>query len=96
MGRVFTNGPGVPASMLGQVMPKTQKMVLDNELLNIQNYKVRIKRKGLHPLLHLGVVANEKWAYGSPSTTITNNNWILIEQYFSLSEIHMHTNTKIN
>ena len=36
MVRVFTNGPG-------QVIPKTQKMVLDATLLNTQHYKVRIK-----------------------------------------------------
>ena len=42
MVRVFTNGQG---SISGRVIPKTQKMVLDASLLNIQHFKVRIKSK---------------------------------------------------
>ena len=38
MSRVFACGPG-------QVILKTQKMVLDAALLNTQHYKVRIKGK---------------------------------------------------
>ena len=45
MVRVFTNGPGDLGSIPGRVIPKTQKMVLDASLLNIQHYKVRIKGK---------------------------------------------------
>ena len=45
LGRVFTNGPGDWGSIPGQVIPKTQKMVLDISLLNTQHYKVRIKDK---------------------------------------------------
>ena len=45
MSRVFANGPGDHGSILGQVIPKTQKMVLDAALLNTQHYKVRIKGK---------------------------------------------------
>ena len=45
MSRVFANGPGDRGSIPGQVMPKTQKMVLDATLLNTQHYKVRIKGK---------------------------------------------------
>ena len=43
--RVFTNGPGDLGSIPGQVIPKTQKMILDASLLNTQYYKVRIKGK---------------------------------------------------
>ena len=43
--RVFANGPGDRGSIPGQVIPKTQKMVLDASLLNTQHYKVRIKGK---------------------------------------------------
>ena len=43
MVRVFTNGPGDEGSIPGQVIPKTQKMVLDAPLLNTQQYKVGIK-----------------------------------------------------
>ena len=43
MSRVFTNGPGDQSSISGQVLPKTQKIVLDTAFLNTQQYKVRIK-----------------------------------------------------
>ena len=45
MRRVFVNGPGDWGSILGRVIPKTQKMVLDAALLSTQHYKVRIKNK---------------------------------------------------
>ena len=45
MGRVFANGPGDRGSIPGQVIPKTQKILLDGALLNTQQYKVRIKDK---------------------------------------------------
>ena len=45
VGRVFTNGLENQGSIPGQVIPKTQKMVLDATLLNTQHYKVRIKGK---------------------------------------------------
>ena len=34
--RVFANGPGDLGSILGRVIPKTVKMVLDASLLNTQ------------------------------------------------------------
>ena len=43
--RVFGSGPGDLGSILGRVIPKTFKMVLDTSLLNTQEYKVRIKGK---------------------------------------------------
>ena len=76
--RVFANRPGDLGSIPGRVIPKTQKMVLDASLLNTQHYKVRIKgkveqsREGVAPSLHLGVVAIEKGAFGSPSTMVAN------------------------
>ena len=45
MSRVFANGLEDQGSISGRVLPKTQKMVLDTALLNIQHYKVRIKGK---------------------------------------------------
>ena len=42
---VFANGLGDLGSIPGQVIPKTQKMILDATLLNTQHYKVRIKGK---------------------------------------------------
>ena len=43
--RVFATGPGDRGSILGQVILKAQKMVLDATLLNTQHYKTRIKGK---------------------------------------------------
>ena len=43
MSRVFANGPGDWGSTLGQVIPKTQIMVLPVALLNTQHYNVKIK-----------------------------------------------------
>ena len=45
MGTVFAIGPGDRGSILGQVIPKSQKMVLDISLFNTQHYKVCIKSK---------------------------------------------------
>ena len=45
MVRVFTNGPEDQSSISGRVIPKTQKMLLEASLLNIQHYKVWIKGK---------------------------------------------------
>ena len=42
MVRVFANGLSL---ILGRVIPKTQKMILDASLLNTQHYKVPIKGK---------------------------------------------------
>ena len=43
--RVFTKGPEDCCSILGRVIPKTQKMVLDISLLNTWHYKAWIKGK---------------------------------------------------
>ena len=78
MVRVFANGPKDLGSIPGQVIPNTQKMVLDASLLNTKHYKVWIKGSGeiqgkeLCPPLHLGVVANKKRAFRSPSTKAAN------------------------
>ena len=45
MSSVFANGPGDRGLIPGRVIPKTQKMVLDADLLSTQHYKVRIKDK---------------------------------------------------
>ena len=45
MRRVFANGLGDQGSILGQVIPKAKKMVLDSVLLSTQHYKVWIKGK---------------------------------------------------
>ena len=43
MSRVFAKDLGDQGSIPGQVIPKTQKLILDAALLNTQHYKVRIK-----------------------------------------------------
>ena len=43
MCRVLSNGLEDRGSIPGWVIPKTQKMVLDEALVNTQHYKVRIK-----------------------------------------------------
>ena len=89
VGRVFANDPGDLGSIPGQVIPKTLKMVLDTTLLNPQQYKVRIKGKVEQymewrvPSLHLGIVAIEKGAFGSPSATVTNFTFYIIIQEYS-------------
>ena len=45
-------------------------MVLDISLINTLHYEVRIKDKVERS--REGVVAIEKWAFGSPSTTVAN------------------------
>ena len=77
---LFYSLPNIGLMVRMFVIPKTQKMVLDATLLNTQHYKVRIKVKWINPEkgvalrcpLHLCVVAIEKGAFGSPSTTVTN------------------------
>ena len=58
MVRVLGNGPGHQDSIPSQVIPKTQKMVLDDFLLNTQHYKVQIKGKWSNP--GKGVVPSPK------------------------------------
>ena len=45
MVRIFGNGPWDLNSVLGRVMPKSQKMVLNTSLLNTQSYKEHIESK---------------------------------------------------
>ena len=61
-------------------------MVFDASLLNTQHYKVRIKSKVEQSrerssalCLRLGVVAIEKGAFGSPSTTVANFTLLLLQ-----------------
>ena len=91
MGKVFTNSEGDQGSIPCRVISKTQKMVLDAALLNTQHYKVRIKgkvekyreRSSALPL-HLHVVANEKGAFGTPSTTVANFTFFYIHMILYL------------
>ena len=98
MARVFANGPGDLGSILGRVILKTPKMVLDASSLKTHHYKVRIKGKvklimgkEMRLPLHLRVVAIEKGAFESPSTPVTNFTTfylfcVLIKRLFTLGE----------
>ena len=62
-----------------------KKYELDTTLLNTQHYKVRFKGKVEQSRewssalpLHLGVVAIEKGAFGSPSTMVANFTYLLV------------------
>ena len=83
VGRVFANGPEDLGSIPDRIIPKNFKMVLDTCLLNTQRYRVRIKGKvkqsrERNSALHLSVVAVEKKAFGSPSTTVANFTYLRI------------------
>ena len=86
MARVFSKGPEDWGSIPGQVIPKTQEMVLDASQLNTQHH-VRIKGKWSnpgkeqHPSLHVSIVAIEKGTFKSPSTTVANYIYIYIHIY---------------
>ena len=87
-------------SIPDRVIPKTLKMVLDASLLNTQHYKVRIKgkveqsRERSSAPLHLGVVAIEKGAFGSPSTMVANFTLLIftIESVFYLCRKVLYRN----
>ena len=87
MSRVFSNGLGNLGSIQHRVISKTQKMILDAASLNSQHYNVRIKskvepsREWSSTLLHLGVVAIEKGAFGSPLTKVANFTYLLALAY---------------
>ena len=54
-------------------------MVLDTSLHNSQHYKVRIKGKWRNPRKGVApVLANEKGAFSSPLTTVTNITYMYI------------------
>ena len=85
MSRVFANGPGDQGSIPGRLKPKTQKMVLNAAELSTQHYKVRILAKVQQSRewssalpIHLGIVATEKGALGSPLTEVANFTYFLI------------------
>ena len=61
MSRVFANSQGDWGSIPGQVIPKTQKTILDTALLNTQHYKVRIKGK---------VEQSGEWSSALPYTSV--------------------------
>ena len=81
MCRVFANSPGDRGSIPGQVIPKTQKMILDAALLCTIRWGSRVKwsnpGNGVAPSLHLGIIAIEKGAFKSLLTMVTNFTLII-------------------
>ena len=61
MSKVYVNGLGDWGSIPGQVMSKTQKMVIDSTLLSTQHNKVRIKGK---------VEQSWEWSSALPYTSV--------------------------
>ena len=92
---MFANGPVEPSSIQGRVMPKTFKKVLDNSLLNAQQFKVHIggkveqSRKRSSAPLHLGVVAIEKGAFWSPSTTVAHFTYFILNSNIIFNILHI-------
>ena len=86
VGRVFANGLGDLCSIVGRVIPKTLKMVLDTSLLTTQQYKVRIKgkveqsRERIAPSLHISIVSIEKGVFWSLSTMVTNFTLLVLRK----------------
>ena len=78
MSRVFNDCLGDQGSILGQVIPKTQKMVFDATLLNTQHYKVSIKgkveqsREGVVPFAIPQCSSCWKGAFRIPSTRVAD------------------------
>ena len=70
MGKVLTNGPGDRGSIPSRVIIKYVSRVSGT----IQGMEYR-------PPLHLGVVAIEKGAFGSPSTKVANFTFTYIYIY---------------
>ena len=64
--RGFANGLGDRGSIPGQVIPKTQKMLLDTVLLNTQYFKVRIKGK---------VEQSREWSSALPTPRCSSSYW---------------------
>ena len=99
LGRVFANGLVDWGSILGRVIPKTLKMVLDTSLLNTRYYKVDIKGKGEQSRVRssaLGVVAIEKGAFGLPSTTVANFTYFTSICWIVHIYLQKYTNNFVN
>ena len=105
MSRVFVNGPGDCGSIPGQVIPKTQKMVLDTSLFNTQHYKIKWSnpRNGVAPSLTPRCSSYRK---GSFRVTLDNGRQLLQSHmykkimkilvrytYTSRTHTYMHLNT---
>ena len=92
----MVNSPRDRGSILGRVIPKTQYIVLNDDLFNSQHYKVQIKGKVVQlrewisaPPFHLGVEAIERGAFVSPLTKVANFTYFndILEKRFFFSAL---------
>ena len=90
MDRVFVNGPENQGSIPGHVILKTKEWYLISQ--HYQGEKWSNPREGERPPLHIGIVAIEKGAFGSPSTTVFNFTLQLIYIYIY---IYIHTYMRV-
>ena len=86
MNRVFANCPGYRGSIPGLVIPKTQKMIPEDALLNTQHYKIRNKCK---------VEQSGEWSSALPYTwawlLLKTESILLISMYVSVYYRKWHT-----
>ena len=95
MVRVFANGLGDQGSIPGQVIPKTQKMILDVALLNTQHYKVQIKGKWSNPGKGVAPSPTLWWSSNwKGSIQVVFNNGLTT--YFIYIYIYMHYSLQLN
>ena len=91
VGRVFSIGPRDRNFNPGRIILKHSKMVFYAALHKTQHYKVRLKwtnpGKGEAFLLHLGVIALEKGAFGKSSTTVTNFTYYMQMKKINLNRL---------
>ena len=86
-GLVNINSPRDRGSIPGLVISKTQKLYLRPPCLTLSTIRQGSRESGAilekesHPPLHIGVVAIEKGAFVSPSTTVANDLYIYIYVY---------------
>ena len=91
---MFSSGTGDRGHSPGRVIPKIKKMVLDASQLNSLHYNIRIKTKVEHSrekssALYLFVVAIDKGASESTSTTIANNLYSLLIILLNFNKIKL-------
>ena len=105
--KVFTSSLGDQGSILGRVIQKTQKMLLNASLLDTQHYKVRIKGKVEQSKERnsslLGVVAliispltGKHSTHEANGPVISYNNDGLVVLFYGVPTLFKSFNTELN